>query len=64
VVGEGDFPDRVTGRVLSLSPYAARPGRDTTNLTDEIARGTARPRRATSRRSISVGSTGLRPNVR
>jgi protocatechuate 3,4-dioxygenase beta subunit len=30
------FPDDISDHVLSLSPYAARPGRDTTNLTDEI----------------------------
>lgn len=30
------FPDEVTSRVLAMAPYAARPGRDTTNATDEI----------------------------
>jgi protocatechuate 3,4-dioxygenase beta subunit len=30
------FPDEVSDRVLSLAPYAERPGRDTTNKTDEI----------------------------
>lgn len=30
------FPDDVNDRVLSLEPYAQRPGRDTTNDTDEI----------------------------
>lgn len=30
------FPDEVTDQVLVRPPYAARPGRDTTNDTDEI----------------------------
>ena len=30
------FPDNVTDEVLSRPPYAERPGRDTTNDTDEI----------------------------
>ena len=30
------FPDDLTDRVLSRAPYAERPGRDTTNATDEI----------------------------
>jgi len=30
------FPDEISDQVLSLSPYADRPGRDTTNGTDEI----------------------------
>jgi len=30
------FPDDLNDHVLSLEPYAARPGRDTTNETDEI----------------------------
>jgi hypothetical protein len=30
------FPDNVTDEVLSRRPYAERPGRDTTNDTDEI----------------------------
>lgn len=30
------FPEDVSERVLSLEPYARRPGRDTTNDTDEI----------------------------
>lgn len=30
------FPDSINDEVLSRSPYAERPGRDTTNTTDEI----------------------------
>lgn len=30
------FPDNVSDRVLARAPYADRPGRDTTNATDEI----------------------------
>ena len=30
------FPDELSDHVLSLKPYAERPGRDTTNGTDEI----------------------------
>ena len=30
------FPDDITDQVLSRAPYAERPGRDTTNATDEI----------------------------
>ena len=30
------FPDDVTDQVLRRAPYADRPGRDTTNATDEI----------------------------
>jgi protocatechuate 3,4-dioxygenase beta subunit len=30
------FPDEVSDRVLAKAPYAERPGRDTTNTTDEI----------------------------
>lgn len=30
------FPDSVSDHVLSLEPYSERPGRDTTNATDEI----------------------------
>jgi protocatechuate 3,4-dioxygenase beta subunit len=30
------FPDDVSDRILREAPYAARPGRDTTNATDEI----------------------------
>lgn len=30
------FPDDVSNRVLVMAPYAARPGRNTTNATDEI----------------------------
>ena len=30
------FPDEITDRVLARAPYAERPGRDTTNATDEI----------------------------
>ena len=30
------FPEDVNDRVLSLEPYAQRPGRDTTNASDEI----------------------------
>ena len=30
------FPDDVSDRVLRLTPYSERPGRDTTNATDEI----------------------------
>ena len=30
------FPDELSDRVLSLPPYSQRPGRDTTNDTDEI----------------------------
>lgn len=30
------FPEEVSDQVLSLAPYAQRPGRDTTNDTDEI----------------------------
>jgi len=30
------FPDETTDQVLARMPYASRPGRDTTNDTDEI----------------------------
>ena len=30
------FPDVISDHVMSLAPYSQRPGRDTTNLTDEI----------------------------
>jgi len=30
------FPDEVSDQVLARAPYAERPGRDTTNATDEI----------------------------
>jgi hypothetical protein len=31
-----DFPDETSDEVLGRAPYATRPGRDTTNATDEI----------------------------
>ena len=32
------FPDETSDKVLARTPYATRPGRDTTNHTDEIFR--------------------------
>jgi protocatechuate 3,4-dioxygenase beta subunit len=37
------FPEELNEQVLSVEPYARRPGRDTTNETDEIFAGTDGP---------------------
>jgi protocatechuate 3,4-dioxygenase beta subunit len=37
------FPESVTDAVFGRAPYDERPGRDTTNATDEIPRSSANP---------------------